>query len=434
MSDITVNLWNKRIGLLVFDEKTNSTMFYFDPKYPYDNILISPIIMPYPKIRKDSFGPFYNSMDNFFLGLPPMIADSVPDNYGRNIIKKYLEENGIIKENEGVNPIELLSYIGKRGMGALEFLPEQKRVVSDAPISLEVLSDLSQKVLDSRNEKTISRKELLQLYDVGTSAGGVKPKAVVLWNKKDDAFAFPYLHRDGFIPIIVKFDTRDIERNLIDSGKIEYIYSKMAKNSGIEMTECGVFYDNNGSHFYTVRFDRDEKGNKLHLQTFAGLTGIDPRSLIDYDQVFKTLYTLKLNYQAFEQLYRRMVFNYIAYNDDCHLKNISFIMDKQGLWSLSPAYDITFPYQPVKVFKKEQPISINGKTKNITLEDFNAIAKRFGIKNTNRIHKEIITAISQFRMFSERLKLDQDTTNTIESLFRTHVIKESFREYNKEIG
>ena len=326
--------------------------------------------------------------------------------------------------DEAITPIRLLSYVGTRGMGALEFLPnyrseeyQQGKIETD----LTLLSKLSNAIIDNTDGSfKVPKHQLQQIFQVGSSAGGAKAKAIVSYNFKTNEFAYSYTHQPDFTPIMVKFDSLDQAGNSYDNGRVEYIYHKMAVKSGIKMTECGYFRDGEQSHFYTRRFDRTRTGEKLHLQTLAAISGKNPRELHDYNLVFKTILKLGLTYKDLEQQFRRMVFNFYSANDDCHLKNIAFLMDENGKWTLSPGYDITFPYDYNKVWKRTQPISINGKIKasEITDEDFLQIAKEYGIKHGKKILAKIKAVILDFEKLAIKYNLPENKFCAIKNNFR----------------
>lgn len=418
---IEVHLFGSLLGVLFWDEKKNTTTFEFNKEYPIQSIVSAPITMSYPTNRQTIYGPFYYNLGDTFEGLPPMIADSLPDTYGKQVITKYLRENGLEEE---VTPIRLLSYVGVRGMGALEFLPNYRSENHQQGIietDLTLLSELSNSIVENRDGSfKVPKHQLQQIFQVGSSAGGAKAKAIVSYNFKTNEFAYSYTHQTDFTPIMVKFDSLDQAGNSYDYGRIEYIYHKMAVKAGIQMTECGFFGDANQSHFYTRRFDRTRTGEKLHLQTLAAISGKNPRELHDYELVYRTILKLGLTYKDLEQQFRRMVFNFYAANDDCHLKNIAFLMDQTGKWILSPGYDITFPYDYNKVWQRTQPISINGKIKasEISDEDFLLIAKEYGIKRPQQIINEIRDAILSFENLAKKYKLPENKFYTIKKHFR----------------
>jgi serine/threonine-protein kinase HipA len=418
---IEVHLFGELMGVLFWDKKTNTTTFEYNKKYSKPSIVSAPILMPFPTKTQAIYGPFYYGLGDAFEGLPPMIADSLPDAYGKQVITMYLKENGL---EEVITPLRLLSYVGTRGMGALEFIPnfrseehQQGMIETD----LTLLSKLSNAIIDNTDGNfKVPKHKLQQIFQVGSSAGGAKAKAIISYNFKTNEFAYSYKHQPDFTPIMVKFDSLDQAGNSYDNGRVEYIYHKMAVKSGINMTECGYFKDGDQSHFYTRRFDRTRTGEKLHLQTLAAVSGKNPRELHDYDLVFKTILKLGLTYKDLEQQFRRMVFNFYAANDDCHLKNIAFLMDTNGKWTLSPGYDITFPYDYNKVWKRTQPISINGKIKatEITDEDFLLIAKEYGIKRAQQILNEIREVILGFEKMAIKYNLPENKFRAIKSHFR----------------
>lgn len=413
---IEVYLFSEKLGVLFLDPETRQTYFEYDKNYLNKKVQPAPILMP---VNKDNlvYGPYYDELSNSFRGLPPMIADALPDFYGFTVIKEYLTINGYSEE---VTPIRLLSYIGSRGMGALEFVPSsQTKELGLLQTDLSELSDLSYKIIDDRKGLfKITKEDLFKLFQFSTSAGGAKPKAILSYNNKENLYAYPCEYKKGFVPLIIKFDGLDNQGVSFDSGRIEYIYYKMAKECGINMTPCGFFKDGTKSHFHTVRFDRTTNGEKLHMQTLAGITGLSPKQLHSYNVVFDTILKLGLAQGDIKNQFKIMIFNYLSSNDDYHIKNISFLMNKKGIWSLSPAYDITFPYEVSNIWRKTQPLSINGKVKDINISDFLAIATRYGVKQPVNIINSIIKELKQFRDLAIKYELPEDKAKKIEACFR----------------
>jgi serine/threonine-protein kinase HipA len=405
---IEVKLWGETLGILKYDTKKRESRFAFNPAFDQKKLNVAPILMPYDPEHNGEHGIFSEAKDPFYEGLPPMTADSLPDDFGNDVLKNWLRQNN--KDVNNLSPKLKLSYVGKRGLGALEYHPQlTKDNSSPIEINLRELSEISNKITETNLlPKEITRSTMKEMFMVGTSAGGARPKAVVSMNFNTKQILYSNIHMEGFRPIIIKFD-KPVEETgeSTEIGKIEYIYHKMAEMAEITMSPCGLFKENGLQHFYTHRFDRDDKGEKLHMQTLAGLAGMNPRHSHDYNEVFRILIALNLPYSDFEQQFRRMVFNYVTSNDDCHTKNISFLMDSKGEWRLSPAYDMTFPYQVNKVWKKPHPISINAKTKNVSLDDMYSVGKEFGIKNPQRIVDQILKVSSHWNQLAHRYKLDE---------------------------
>jgi serine/threonine-protein kinase HipA len=426
-SIIEVKLWGETLGAVYTNPKTGQTYFKFAPGVENKNVLVAPILMPYPKIDNDTFGPFYDELNNPFKGLPPMVADSLPDNFGLNVIQQFLKENG---HSEQITTIRLLSYIGTRAMGALEFVPSSERSEEGLiKTDLTELSNLSNQIIDdSKDSLEFTKEELFKLFQFSTSAGGAKPKAILNYNKETNNFSYPYDYIKGDVPLIIKFDGVDSKGDSHDLGRIEYIYYKLAKNCGIKMNPCGFFTDGKLSHFHTVRFDRTTSGEKIHMQTLAAITGLNPKILQNYNDVYDTILKLGLSHEDIRQQFKIMVFNYYSFNDDYHLKNISFLMDQKGKWSLSPAYDITFPYEVTNIWKRTQPLSINGKVKNIEVEDFLVIAKKYGVKKPKTIIESVKKELSQFSELAKKYQLPKSKAEKVIKCFRFDVEKK------KEMG
>lgn len=409
---IVVHLFGEVVGWLDYNIEKDSSVFEFNPDFKYINN-VSPLIMNPEKSDTMTF-PFSFKKNEWFQGLPPMIADSLPDNFGNDVLRSWLERNG--KEDHFNIPMRL-SYVGVRGLGGLEYTPVLSGVENDSTFfDLKELADLSSKIASERLPEDFNKEKLNNLFLVGTTAGGALAKAVVSINFKTKQIISSNTFVDDFTPIIIKFDKRNPDNHdvSIQSGKVEFLYYKMAKSLGINMTKCGVFKQDDFQHFFTERFDRDNNGNKIHIQTYSAMKGVSPTIDLSNEGVFQAMLDLNMNYNELEQQYKRVVFNIMSSNDDCHAKNISFIMNENGSWNLTPAYDITFPYQLNKVWKGEQCMSVNGKKKNITQDDLLILAKQFGIKNAKTIIKDTGDCMKQFSSLAEKHKLKKGYINIID--------------------
>lgn len=419
---IEVRLWGETLGVLAYDSERKESRFAFNPAFDLKRLNVAPILMPYNPDHNGEYGVFSEAKDPFYEGLPPMIADSLPDDFGNDVLKSWLRKNRM--EVGDLDAALKLSYVGKRGLGALEYIP-QLESADTVPIevNLKDLSRISNKITETNLlPQEITKSVMREVLMVGTSAGGARPKAVISVNFKTRQLLYSNEHLEGFTPIIMKFDKPNEETGeSTEIGKIEYIYHKMAQLAKIDMAPCGIFKDGNLQHFYTHRFDRNAQGHKIHMQTLAGIAGLNPRFNHDYNEVFKVLLQLQLPYTSFEQQFRRMVFNYLTSNDDCHTKNITFLMNQKGDWSLSPAYDLTFPYKVGKVWKRPHPITINGKGTGITAEDMCVVARAFGIKNPQRIITQILKAISHWPELSRRYTLSESKAEEIYSFFHLNL-------------
>lgn len=426
---ITVKLFGETVGWLDYHPVKENSYFEYNPEFSLKNN-VSPLIMK-PTKRLDET--FYYSLakDDFFEGLPPMIADSLPDSFGNDVLKSWLEKNNKL---ENFNPALRLAYIGNRGMGALEYEPYLFNELDKDKFNLDLkeLADISNQIATSVLPEDFDKDKLRNLFLVGSTAGGVRAKAVVSVNFNSRQIINYDKSNDGFTPIIIKFDKPDRGNPDVSSqcGIVEYIYYKIATSLGINMTSSGLIKQDGFEHFYTRRFDRTPEGEKLHTQTYAAIKGVNPRIVLRNEGVFETMLQLRLNYNELEQQFKRVVFNLMASNDDCHAKNISFLMNKKGEWSLSPAYDITFPYELSKVWKKDQAMSINGKTKNITLNDLLILGNEFGIKGAKNIINDTAECLSGFKDMALKKKLSKENITTIDQ----YLIKDKLMDKNKGKG
>jgi serine/threonine-protein kinase HipA len=389
-----VKIWGNNVGVVLWDEVRNYGIFEFNKSFLKLGLDLSPISLPLVAAQRGnrifSF-PMLNP--ETFKGLPGLLSDSLPDKFGNQIIDAWLAQQG--KNTADFNPVDRLCYIGKRGMGALEFEPANTVTVENSnPIQIQELVQFAKAILDNRNDfhtNLDSKKGFSDILQVGSSAGGARAKAVIAYNKSTGEVRSGQVDGlDGFEYWLIKFDgvTNHQLGDPKGYGNIEYAYYLMAADAGISMSESRLMTENNRSHFMTKRFDR-QNNQKIHMQTLCGIAHFDynqPRAY-SYEQAFQVMRQMKLPYSDMEELYRRMVFNIMARNQDDHTKNISFLMFPNGQWQLSPAYDITYAYNPDNFWLKAHQMSVNGKREAIMLEDLLAIAKNINIKKP----KEIIT-------------------------------------------
>lgn len=369
-----VMLWGTRIGIIHMNEANGVVAFEYDKDFLKSNIEVSPIHMPltervyeFPELARTAFH-----------GAPGLVADSLPDKFGNKIIDRWLAEQG--KSISEFNVIDRLCYTGKRGMGALEYIPATSpfdSTIEDVNISKMV--EFASDVLSDRKDKLINLKDnagYSQLVLLGTSAGGARAKALIAWNEDTEEIKSGQINAgDGFEYWLMKFDgvSKNGDHNLEDSveyTRIEYGYYLMAKAAGVIMNECRLLEDAGYAHFITKRFDRNNN-KKIHMQTLGAISHIDYNipGLCSYEQAAYYMNRLGIPYSDVEQFYRRMVFNVILINQDDHVKNVSFLMDKNGVWRLSPAYDVTFAYDSSNMWLKAHQMLINGKSSDISYDD-----------------------------------------------------------------
>ncbi len=429
-----VRLWGRTIGAVAFDVDADIAAFEYDPAFTGSGIEISPLMMP----LADRVYVFPELSRKTFHGLPGLLADSLPDKFGNALIDAWLATQG--RSPESFNGVERLCYTGTRGMGALEFAPATGPKIQQATrIQIDKLVDLASEVLTHRNNLQASfgnknRNEALQdILRVGTSAGGARAKAVIAWNPSSNEV------RSGQIPAgkgfeywLFKFDgvggNRDKElEDPRGYGLIEYAYAKMATDAGITMSECRLFKENNRHHFITRRFDRLSGGKKLHMQSFCALAHYDYNiaGAYSYEQALMVIRQLGLPMNTIEEQFRRMVFNIIARNQDDHVKNIAFLMDKSGAWSLSPAFDMTYSFNPSGTWTASHQMTMNGKRDDFSLEDFKACGKTASMKRgrAQAIVNEVIETVSHWRNYADEVGVPVILRDKIQSSLRVEGFK-----------
>lgn len=430
MTAAEVRLWGATVGYVAWDNERKIGVFEYAPGFKQTGVQLAPIHMP----LGDEIFAFPTLSEDTFKGLPGMLADALPDRFGNALIDQWLAETG--RPPETFNPVERLMYVGTRGMGALEFHPVLETSETDA-ISLDIqeLVALSSRVLTLREQQHFDLAAdathenvdgLSKILAVGTSAGGARAKAIIAWNEATNHVRSGQINAgDGYTYWLLKFDgvSNNRDKELADPagyGRIEYAYHLMAVEAGIEMTECRLMEENGRAHFMTRRFDRSDDGQKLHMQSLCALGHYDFNlpGATSYEQAFLICNALELGMADKEQLFLRMVFNVLAYNRDDHTKQIAFLMDKAGQWRLSPAYDVTYAYNPRGEFTSTHQMTVNRKRSDITDEDFLAVAKRQGLNmaSARRLLEKAKSAIALWPDFARSAEVDERKTRLIASL------------------
>jgi serine/threonine-protein kinase HipA len=373
-----------------------------------------------------------------FHGLPGLLADSLPDRFGNALIDAWLATQG--RTSESFNAVERLCYTGTRGMGALEFAPaigpkpqRAKKIEIDALVKLasEVLTHRRSLKATFASEKR--KTALSDILRVGTSAGGARAKAIIAWNRETNEVRSGQVEAGkGFDYWLLKFDgvTGNKDKELEDPkgyGAIEYAYSLMAKAAGVDMSECRLLEEGGRRHFMTRRFDRLAGGEKLHMQSLCALAHFDfnQAGAYSYEQALLTIRQLNLPMEAVEEQFRRMTFNIIGRNQDDHVKNIAFLMDKAGHWSLAPAFDVTYSYNPSGDWTATHQMTMNGKRDGFTLADFRACAKSAFMKRgrAEAIVEEVRAAVSKWPDYAEQALVTNDSRKKIQHVLRLDLAK-----------
>ena len=432
MTDANVILWGRRIGAVSWDETRSLGVFQYDPAFVGAGIEVAPLTMParetpyeFPVLNRETFR-----------GLPGMLADALPDRFGNRLIDAWLAETG--QSPEAFNSVDRLCYIGRRGIGALEFEPSLRKQTRAKKLEVARLVDLANRVLDERANLAGALRgdndadALEDILSVGTSAGGARAKAVLAWNPKTGEFRSGQLDADtGFEHWLLKFDgvSNATDTELADPegfGKIEYAYASMARASGITMSECRLHHEGGRSHFMTRRFDRDVTGRKIHMQSLGAMQHFDfnDPSAYSYEQAAMTIRGLGLGMATVEEQFRRAVFNVMARNQDDHVKNIAFLMDRSGNWSLSPAYDVTYAYNPGGAWTRDHQMSLAGRRNGFERDDILRFAASIGIKKrkAQNISDEVGASVRDWRKHAEAAEVAPRDAMRLEKGFRSSLI------------
>ena len=406
-----VRLWGELVGAVAWGPEKEFATFEFDRKFLEKGLDLSPLKMPIAEAsRATATFEFRTLPKRTYRGLPGMLADALPDKFGNNIIDAWLARQG--RTPESFSPVERLCYTGKRAMGALEFSPIiSPSIEQSVPVEVGELVEMAQKITKERSDLKVKfdpepSDALLNIIRVGTSAGGTRPKAVIALNDETNVVRSGQVDApDGFFHWVLKFDgiKDDSLQDPAGYGRIEYAYHKMAVSAGIKMTECRLLEEDGRAHFMTRRFDRTMNKGRLHMQTLCAIAHFDfnDPGAYSYEQAFQVMRELKLPYGDAEQQFRRMVFNVVARNQDDHTKNITFLMDKNGTWRLSPAYDVIYAYNPTGDWTNKHQMSINGKRDNFLKDDLISVGKEMNIRFGHRIIDEIIEVVSEWPKFAK---------------------------------
>jgi serine/threonine-protein kinase HipA len=404
-----VNLWGRTAGAVAWDDQRGYATFEYDPDFLDSGLDLSPLHMPLGAARRGGVRFTFPALPrNTFMGLPGLLADALPDRFGNHLIDAWLAAQG--RRREDFSPVERLCYVGSRGIGALEFAPALRGVPEDAaPVDIAELVTLAREVLRERaglsTSLTSGTGAIADILRVGTSAGGARAKAVIAINDATGEIRSGQVDAPpGFAHWLLKFDGVQ-DRDLHDPegyGRLEYACHLMAVTAGIAMSECRLLEEGGRAHFLTRRFDRTPEGGRLHLQTLCGLAHLDynDAGAHSYEQAFAAARELRLPYPDLAELYRRMVFNAGARNQDDHTKNMGFLMDAQGVWRLAPAYDVIYAYNPDGRWTSRHQMSMGGKRDGMTRDDLLDVARVVGVKKAEGIIDHVRAALAEWPRFA----------------------------------
>ncbi|MFU8812338.1 MAG: type II toxin-antitoxin system HipA family toxin [Balneolaceae bacterium] len=426
MKTAFVHIWGELAGAVAWDDSTGVASFEFDNAFKRYGRDLSPLKMPitgrenifsFPELRKKT-----NPELDCFKGLPGMLADSLPDNYGNQLINRWLAQQG--RPENSMNPVEKLCFIGTRGMGALEFEPATLSSAKKTfDIEMSSLVEFAQKMLAKREqfEKNLQDRDeeaIRNILKIGTSAGGARPKAVIAYNEKTGKVKSGQAHAPkGFEHWLIKLDgVSDVQLGeSYGYGRVEFAYYLMAKDCEIEMMPSKLLEENGRAHFMTKRFDREGARTKHHVQTLCAIKHYDYNDVrsYSYEQLFQTMRELKLTYPEAEQMFRRMVFNVLSRNCDDHTKNFSFRLKKDHKWELAPVYDVCHSYRPDSEWVSQHALSINGKRKGISRNDLQVLAESVNIKKADHIIEQIQSVVSCWTEYAESANVRPDLRDAI---------------------
>ena len=422
-----VRLWEQDIGAVAWNTARGVAEFEYDHSFLRRGLEIAPLTLPlqpgvfsFPSLKRETFH-----------GLPGLLADALPDRYGNRLIDLWLARQG--RTGDDFTPVERLCYMGTRGMGALEFKPALGPQTRKAvPVAVSELTQLAAEILRHRTDWAVKitgdkAEALSMIIRVGTSAGGNRAKAVIAWNPRTHEVRSGQVPApEGFEPWLLKFDgVNDVALGDPKGfGRIEYAYHRMATAAGIEMTDCRLLEEGGRAHFMTRRFDRDANDGKIHVQSLCAMGHYDFNAAGEYgyEQALALIQQLNLGHHTMQELFRRMVFNVAARNQDDHTRNIAFLMDRQGRWRLAPAFDVVWSYNPAGRWTNQHQMSINGKRDNFSRNDLLDIADAFGIKDAAAIVEKTVEAISRWSAFAAEAKVDPETSKVVGRSHRLDIV------------
>ena len=429
MTTASVELWGNSIGAVTWVADREISIFQYTPEFAASGIEVSPLQMPLRETPYD----FAELSRETFKGLPGMLADSLPDKFGNALIDVWLARQG--RTGASFNPVERLCYTGTRGMGALEYKPAIKGSPTKVrKVEMDRLIALSNRILNDRENLAghltgeDDARDIEDILRVGTSAGGARAKAILAWNEQTGEFRSGQIEAGkGFTHWLIKFDGvgENKDKELADPkgfGRIEYAYHLMAQKAGIIMMPCRLHEEGGRAHFMTKRFDRTDAGDKLHYQSLCAVQHFDfnMAGAYSYEQALQTIKRLDLPADDMEQQVRRTLFNIIARNQDDHVKNIGFVMDEEGEWRISPAFDVAYSYNPQGSWTSKHQMSLNSKRDGFNLSDLLALGEVAGLKERKMkvLISEILDAVKQWIEFAQEAKVHDEHVTQIQRTLR----------------
>ncbi len=430
-----VILWGRHIATVYWDAELRAATFAWERAFALAApVNPAPMTMPIApgQTDPDAVYAFRDLSFETFRGLPGFIGDSVPTDFGEIVLNRWLVEQG--RDPRAVTAVERLCSLGSRGLGALSFEPEDcPPTTASRPLDLETLVETSNEVLaqEPRCEGAREIGSAFQtLVQVGTSAGGACAKALVGWNQASGKMCTGDAEvPEGFEHWLLKLDGVFAKANgsatpALGRGRIEYAYHLMARAAGIDVGDCRIHEENGRAHFMTRRFDRPTRAKRLHMLTWCGLRHHDvrPAGAHAYEELLQTCFELELGTKAVREAFRRMVFNLVARNLNDSTKKFTFLMDQSGRWSLAPAYDVSFSYEPTSAHTAKHNLTVNGKRDGFVRDDLLAVARRFRLRNAQAVFVEVQEALGEWSRFAEQAGLSRGTSSALREHFRCDLL------------
>lgn len=422
-----VYLWGRLVGAVTWLDARRHAVFEFEPEFRASGLDVAPLRMPLARATAPFRFPGLG--EETFLGLPGLLADALPDKFGNAVIDAWLARQG--RDHGSFDPVERLCYVGRRGMGALEFQPAVGGKLEDCvPVEVAALRDLAQEITRQRQrlatrisgDHARDTDALLDIMRVGSSAGGARPKAVIAMNDEGDVRSGQVTAPEGYDYWILKFDgVEDLELGKPGGyGRIEFAYHKMATAAGIRMTECRLLQEGGRAHFLAKRFDRGPRGSKIHMQSLCAIAHLDfnMAGAHSYEEAFSVMRELRLSKAEVEEQFRRMVFNVVARNQDDHTKNIAFLMDEDGSWRLSPAFDVIYAHNPRGQWTDQHQMTIAGKRDGFELRDLVELGQAISLPKPQRVIEEVVEAVRRWAEFAAETGVPAERSAAIAKTYR----------------
>ena len=419
---VEVLAWGRRVGAVARNPATGLYAFAYAPEWVAAGTELAPLHMP---LRREPYE-FPGLSRTTFYGLPPLLADSLPDAFGNALVDAWMAEHGVALAE--ITPLDRLAYAADRAMGALEFRPPARDDAEDPPTAVQLADLVLAARLTVRGELAASETAhaaLQQLIQVGSSAGGARAKALVSFNPATYQVRSPYAPPSaGFEPWLIKLD--GVSSTGLDDhgdrlgetapyGRVEYAYSLMAAAAGIDMAPCLLLAEGPRRHFMTQRFDRTPAGGRLHMISLCALAHLDYNLVAthSYDQYLQSARALGLEPVEVAQAFRRIVFNVMAANNDDHTKNFAFLRAPDSGWRLAPAFDVTHAYRPGSKWTSRHLMAVNGKFEQITTKDLHAVGERNDVPGYRQVVRDVRQAVSQWPSFAKLAEITDEVANQV---------------------